>query len=359
MASGAVAVQSDTAELGLTKIASFAGMRCLAWSGNVLYASRKYELLRAEIEQQKPIEWRIAGFYEPPAWRRASSKSRLCSRLFRDGFHALAVLPSGHLVAAVPNAIVTLAPGEREFRVSHRLLRGTRPLHVAAAPDGNIYWGEYFDNRNRDEVYIYGSSDRGATWDVTHVFRRGEIRHVHNIVYDRWGKCFWILTGDDNTECRVIRASLDFSNIETVLSGGQQMRAAAIVATKDGLFFSTDTPHELNRIYRLDRRGNLASVAEISSSSIYGCRAGEAIFFSTMAEPSSVNATKLVELYGSLDGANWKDMLHWEKDRGPMRYLQYGNAFLPDGDNESDLLAVSTIAVMGGDGELSLWRVRQ
>ncbi len=87
----------------------------------------------------------VAGFR--PAWRRRFSViNRLTRRLFRDGFHALAVLPSGGLIAAVPGAIVTLRPGETEFRRTHTILRGTRPLHITAVPGGAIFWGEYFDN---------------------------------------------------------------------------------------------------------------------------------------------------------------------------------------------------------------------
>ena len=134
------------------------------------------------------VAWEHVARYPPVWWRNLSVSSRLTFRLFRDGFHALAVLASGHIVAAVPGAILTLAPGEDEFRVSHRILRGTRPLHIAVTPDDHVFWGEYFDNPGRDEVHIYASADRGATWNVAYTFPRGAIRHVHNIVYDQWAQ---------------------------------------------------------------------------------------------------------------------------------------------------------------------------
>jgi len=354
MASRALA--PSTAELKLTQIASFERMRCLAWSGDVLYASRGYELFRISVRDRE--QGQRVGDYHAPSTRRFSSRFHLGSRLMRDGFHALAVLLSGDLIAAVPGAILRLAPGESEFKVTHQVQRGSRPLHFAAAPNGNVFWGEYFDNRKREEVYIYGSSDRGESWDVAYVFARRGIRHVHNIVYDRWDDRFWVLTGDEGRECRIMRASTDFKDVDVVLCSGQQTRAAALTISKEAVFFSSDSPHEPNHIYRLDRRGNLASVAEISSSSIYACRAGSGIFFSTMAEPSIVNVQNEVNVYGSFDGWQWTEQLHWHKDPWPMRYFQYGNAFLPDGENESDLLAVSTLGVNGAQGELSLWRVQ-
>lgn len=355
MASQAVIAQPER-ELRLNKVASFPGLRALAWHENIFYASRGYELFCAQISPDAPsIKWQPVARYDAAPWRQVSSRSRLGSRLFRDGFHALAILPSGHLVAAVPRAIVTLAPGERRFRVSHQVLRGIRPLHIAANPEGHIFWGEYFDNPGRDEVHIYGSTDRGLSWNVAYTFPKAAIRHVHNIVYDPWEKCFWVLTGDDGRECQILRASCDFRAVDVVLSGSQQTRSATLVPTADGLYFSSDTPSESNHVYHLDRRGNLAAVADLASSSIYGCRVGDAVFFSTMVEPSKTHAEHNVGIYGSPDGLHWQRLLQWKKDRWPMRFFQYGNAFLPDGHNSTRLLAVSTVAVENEDCELSLF----
>jgi len=353
----AITTHQDT-NLNPVRIATFPRMRALAWRNDVLYASRGYTLLRATIKTHaSAIEWDKLGRYRPAAWRAIASSSRLTSRLLRDGFHALAALSSGHLVGAVPGAIVTMSPGQTEFHISHRLLRGTRPLQLASTPSDHIFWGEYFDNPRRDEVHIYASSDRGAHWDVAYTFPKGAIRHVHNIVYDEWENCFWVLTGDHGSECRILRASCDFKTVDVVLSGSQQTRTAALVPTRDALYFSSDTPLETNHVYRLDRRGNLSPVAALSSSSIYGCRVSNAIFFSTMVEPSSINSSRDVCLYGSPDGIRWQRVHQGTKDRWPMRLFQYGNAFLPDGNNTTGLLAVTTIAVERADLETSIWRL--
>jgi hypothetical protein len=348
-------VLQDTG-LSPIRIGAFPRIRALAWRNDVLHASRGYALLRTDMKTH-PSKWEHVGQYRPPAWRTITSSSRLASRLFRDGFHALTALSSGHLVGAVPNAIVTLAPNETEFHVSHKVLRGTRPLHLASTPSDHIFWGEYFDNPQRDEVHIYASTDRGAHWDVAHTFHKGTIRHVHNIVYDEWQNCFWVLTGDHGSECRILRASCDFKTVDVVLSGNQQARSAALVPTRDVLYFSSDTPLETNHVYRLDRQGHLFKVAALRSSSIYGCRVGNAIFFSTMVEPSAVNSDRNVSVYGSPDGIQWQHVLQHKKDRWPMGWFQYGNAYLPDGTNTTSLLAVTTIAVEHADLETSIWRI--
>ena len=356
MATAAVCSPSDQHQLALQQIARFRGIRALSWSGDTLYASRGYNLLRgrAQVEQ---FEFEVIAEFRRAWWRQLSSRTRLTSRLVRDGFHALTVLPLGDLVAAVPGAIVSLSPGDHDFRVTHQVTRGTRPLHIAATPAGCCFWGEYFDNPDREEVHIYGSSDRGNTWEAVHTFARGEIRHVHNIVYDRFENCLWILTGDEGRECRILRATCDLRQIDVVLCGTQQARAVALVPTRDALYFSSDTPFETNHVYRLDRRGNLARVSALSSSSIYGCGVGNALFFSTMAEPSTVNSYDEVYLLGGSEGGEFRNLASWKKDRFPMSLFQYGNAILPDGENATNLLAVTTIAVEGADLETSLWRV--
>jgi hypothetical protein len=66
---------------------------------------------------------------------------------------------------------------------------------------------------------------------------------VHNIVYDKWEDCLWVLTGDNGPECRILKASCDFHTVDVVISGNQQARAVAFaLSTRDALFFSSDTP---------------------------------------------------------------------------------------------------------------------
>jgi hypothetical protein len=332
-------------------------LRALAWGDDVLYVSRGYTLARARIHANASTQWESVATYRPGFLRSITSSAELTSRLLRDGFHALSVLPSGHVIAAVPHAIVTLVPGETEFRVSHRVLRGSRPLHFGTASSGHLFWGEYFDNPQRDEVHIYVSTDSGAHWDVAYSFPKGEIRHVHNVVYDEFEGCLWVLTGDEGRECRILRASTDFKHVDIVVTGSQQARAATLVPTRDALYFSTDTPLEQNHIYRLDRNGNLTEVSPLSSSSTYGCSVGNSVFFSTMIEPSAVNPERNVYLYGSPDGDRWRQILQGRKDRWSMRLFQYGNAFLPDGKNTTRMLAVTTIALERPGLETTFWRV--
>src|SRR5512143_3849372 len=114
---------SQAAPLVLEPVTSFPRMRVLAWAGDILFASRGYEVF--SISPEKSLDWQPVARFVPSAWRTLTARVPLAGRLFRDGFHALSVLPSGDLVAAVPGSIVTRAPGEQEFRVTHLIRRGT------------------------------------------------------------------------------------------------------------------------------------------------------------------------------------------------------------------------------------------
>ncbi|HMB84328.1 MAG TPA: hypothetical protein VKI40_09805, partial [Terriglobales bacterium] len=221
-----VAVAASSA-LQLRRVAAWRGIRVLAWDGDVLYGCRGYQIVRlhAGLQIGKSAEWEVVARFRPVWWRNLTSRFALSYRLVRDGFHVLAILgdplDDQTMVGAVPGALVTRTPGSDEFHVTHQVQRGTRPLHVTAVPSGRIYWGEYFDNRERAEVHIYVSIDRGRTWQIAYTFPAGSIRHVHNIVYDRWGDCLWILTGDEGAECKVLRAGCDLRSVEVVLAGNQ------------------------------------------------------------------------------------------------------------------------------------------
>lgn len=340
--------------LQLQPLGRYPNLRVLAWHGGSLYAGHKYKLLRWEKGTDL---WRPVASFDPGPWRRLSSGNRLSARLFRDGYHALAGLHDGTLIVTLPKAIGVLAPEAQRFEVRFNIPRGTRPLGLAVTPSGRVFWGEYFDNAERDEVHIYGSVDSGRSWQIVYTFPPRSIRHVHNIIYDSYGNCLWILTGDLGEECRILRADPEFSSVETVLSGNQQARAVTLVPFPDALYFATDTPFEQNYIYRLNRDGRLEQLFPIGSSVFFSCRVNQAIFFATVVEASSVNLDSAATLVGWVDGQNPEVLLRWARDSFPYRFFQYPNIFLATGSNDGNILAVTGLAVRREDQTTHLFRV--
>ena len=76
-----------------------------------------------------------------------------------------------------------------------------------------------------------------------------------------------------------------------------------------------------------------------------------------MVEPSEVNLDPMVRVYASdmRHPERWNPLLNWRKDRWPMKFFQYGNALFPDGQNTTQYLAVTTIAVEGDDVVTSIY----
>ena len=338
----------------LVPMGRFPGNRVLTWDGGALYVSRKYSLWRVFPAESR---WEYVARFRPGWRRKVSGASHLGGRLRRDGFHALGVLPDGGLVAVLPKAIAICPPGGKEFQITWRVKRGTRPLALAVTPGGAIYWGEYFNNAAREEVHVYGSVDGGYTWDAVYTFPAGSIRHVHSLTYDPSYDHLWMCTGDYGVECRIMRASNDWTAVETVLDGNQQARAVRPIPTSRGLYFATDSELEQNYIYRIASNDSVERLCPINGPGMWGCQADSALFFSSDVEPSKVNVDPFACLYGSRDGETWSRLIAWRKDPWHMRLFQYGNIILPRGTNETSVIAATGMAVRGEDDVMHLWRV--
>jgi hypothetical protein len=79
-----------------------------------------------------------------------------------------------------------------------------------------------------------------------------------------------------------------------------------------------------------------------------------------MVEPSEVNRDRHVRVYGGGSNAHaqaWHLLLAWQKDHWPMALFQYGNALMPDGNNTTPFLALTTVAVKSDDLVTSLYAV--
>src|SRR5450755_2582527 len=115
--------------LRLHKIAAWRGVRALLWHGDVLYGCRGYQVVRLQVTAQisESVEWEGVARFRPAWWRNLTSRNRLSYRLVRDGFHALPMFGERNnetMVGAVPGALVTRAPHDNDFRVTHPVHRG-------------------------------------------------------------------------------------------------------------------------------------------------------------------------------------------------------------------------------------------
>jgi len=259
--------------------------RVLTWDEDFLYISREYTLFRINGREIGGNELKLekVGAFKPDPVGRVACKNKILGRLLRTGFHAVRVLSNSKIVGTVAKNIVVLEPGGERFISTWRIKRGTRPIGLAVTHDGRIYWGEYFANPERDEVYVYGSEDGGGyTWEVVYAFPKKSIRHIHNIFYDPYGNSFWILTGDEEKEPRIIRASPDWRWMDVILQGNQQARAVTMILKKDEIF--TLQILRMSRITYIVWRGRRERSRECSPYPVrvYGARKWVILCFSPL-----------------------------------------------------------------------------
>jgi hypothetical protein len=330
--------------------------RVLHTAGVTVLASRGLDLFVSHDSARSFTH--LARAWEGPM-QRALALTPLVSRLMRNGIHAALPLPDGGHVAIVRGAVMHRERDSRGFTVAHRVLRGTRPLAICLADGGNLYFGEYFNNPARDEVHIYSSAD-GRQWDVAFTFPRGAVRHVHGVVYDRYRRGLWVLTGDDGDEAGIWWTSDGFRTLEPVIRGCQAARAVSALPAPQGLLVPSDTPSEPNFVRRLDARtGQMERLAYVPGSVFSVGRTRSLYLVSTALERSSVNVDPRVALYASADGETWAPVARFARDlrllddkRG---YLQYPMVLLPAGEQADGSVLATGQALSGLHGRLLRW----
>jgi hypothetical protein len=290
---------------------------------------------------------------------RIISHWRLFQRLLRAEIHSALPIDQQFALIVARKKILRYDLKIKKKVSAFRLPRGTRPLNLCLFPTGEVYFGEYFSNPNRDSVHIYGSHDGGTTWQIAHTFQAGTIRHIHGLFYDEYRDGCWVLTGDTDKECQIFFARQDFSEMEIMHEGAQRFRAVSIIIGKNYLIIPTDTPVEKNWIQCYDlKRKQLLCKYGLPGSAFYTARAGKMMFISTVVEPSRVNRNKFCHIYSSQDdGETWKCMYSAEKDRWSEKYFQYGAFVLPPGINHQPLLHVYGQALKGLDHSMLTWRL--
>ncbi len=330
-------------------------MKPLLFHEGALYCTRFHQIFKTvdwgkTFDPVGRLDLRLSG-------RPIMRQSKFLQRLARAQVYRMRVLPNGNRVYVFRGGIYTQPAGQDIAERSLEITRGSRPVSLASTTDGLVVFGEYWDNGQREPVHIFGSDDGGLSWRVLYMFDAGAIRHVHGISYDRFEDCFWICTGDRDGECRLVRASPDFSDMRVVRQGGQRFRFYSLTVAEDVLLTSTDSPNQPNQIciyYKDEDR--LERVADIENSSFYGCLVGRQAFVSTNAEASVCNDETASHVWtGSLDHGDWRHLFRFPVDLPyrlsqsrfvPDGLFQFSRIYFPEGENPSTMLVCYSIGVL-------------
>jgi hypothetical protein len=294
----------------------------------------------------------------PGGWKQQLGRVRLAARLLRLEIYRMVRTPAGTDIATSSLGILRRGSTESAFRVAFHDYRGSRPISLCTDAQGRIYFGEYFDNPQRDEVRVFVSADDGASWQAPYTFPPKSIRHVHGLEYDREHDRIWVMTGDYGDESQIGLATPGFQEYRVVAKGSQQTRACAGVPVGDDFLYATDTPLEQNHVIRLSApTGALTPVAQVQQSVFFMGQACGGYFLSTIVEPSPVHPTQSVHVWFSSDGDAWNEVYSAPRDRWSLRYFQYPAAFIAKSASECPYVFLSFRAVRGLDDTCLVGRI--
>lgn len=257
------------------------------------------------------------------------SKLFLTRRLLRAEITKHYTLPGGDRLVIAKKGIFRCPVGDTVYTKCFDVRRGSRPLNLCVTPGGEIYFGEYFANPEKQPVHIYHSGDRGKTWKTVYTFAAGTINHIHGIFWDPYTQRIWVATGDRENECIIAHTSDGFKTLQVLLCGGQKYRATNLFFYKDFVVYATDSQYIVNEIRKIDRQTlKIETLCPIQGSAIKGGQKGTFAYLSTTVEPSTVNRERNSHLWISSDGSNWKDIYKARKDLLPALF-QFGSIEFP------------------------------
>jgi hypothetical protein len=340
---------------GSMTVAECFGGRALLLRDGAIYAGRRYAIYRSA---DSGTSWTHVGRLPCSPARRMAQWSRLACRLLRHEIRAMNVLSTGGLVACNREGVFHGPPDGNVLQPS-RVDQSAKPLappmSLAVGPADRVLFGEYDSSPVRRLVRLYVSDDGGRSFDVARTFPKGEILHVHGLLWDARLGQYWLLSGDHEHEPGIGLLSADLRDFQWVAKGRQVYRAVEVFDFGDRLIYGTDSEKEPNAIVSFDKvSGRIERLVEIEGSCIYSCRFGGWFALTTTVEPSVVNRGQHAGLWLSRDGSNWKRVLEARKDRWHARYFQYGSLVLPRGAGRDDTVFFSGQALRGFDGRL--WR---
>ncbi|WP_417547468.1 hypothetical protein [Marinobacter segnicrescens] len=294
--------------------------RVVAVKQDELLVARGSKLLRRLQEGRRLKLWYTLPV---PWWQRLAMQVPFAARALRLGVHHVAEA-QGKTVIVANKASYLIEEG---CVTPLGALQGSRPMALCAA-EGHAFYGEYRSNPERTAVHVFGLDFESKVW--TPVWKFEGVRHVHGVFYDPFAKAFWVTTGDSNEESAIWRTDDQFSSLNKVVGGSQQVRAVQLLFTENHVYFGSDAPDEPNHIYRMDRGGaKVERLCSVGGSVFYGCKVGNHLVFSTAVEPSGVNTGREAEVWHSSDGEHWYRLLSFPKDRLSMKYFQYGQVLFP------------------------------
>ena len=290
----------------------------------------------------------------PSGWKPWAAAVTPLARLLRYNIQAFQVLGDGSRLAVARDGIYRAAAGETVMVKTFSITRGSRPINLCADGSRAIF-GEYGDGFGSSEVFLYVSEDFGQSWHVGYRFPRGDIRHVHNVLFDAAEDHYWVLVGDFDRQPGIGALSRDLKQIEWLTRGSIESCAVGAIITPDCLYYGMDSDRDRNFIIRLEKRtGKMSHLLEVEGSSLFATTFGSIHVISTCVEPNPACPSRECSLYVSRDADRWDRILPHRKDFLHPVLFQFGCLVLPYSKSDRSRGMFSGQAVAGAHDKTTL-----
>jgi hypothetical protein len=295
------------------------------------YLSRQNRLFRSSDLNSPFTEIAVI---DAPAWKQFFAGVRPFQRLLRFMMSNVIALENGDLFVTFDKSVGTIHNGK--FQPLKNLIRPCRVLRSACAVDasGDVYFGEYLANDERGEMHVYKYSAGADDLEIVYTFPANSIKHIHGIYFDKYTGALFCLTGDKESECRILRSFDGFKSIETVGSGDETWRAVSILFDENYFYYGTDAEFRENNIYRVKRDGfERENLGGVSGTVFYSKRLGDDLFFATTAENAPSQKENVAALWHIGENTKCEKLISFAKDRWHPTLFMFGTIHFP-GVNE-------------------------
>jgi hypothetical protein len=299
---------------------------------------------------------------------------KIFERIFRLAPRACAELSDKEILFSYHGGIYTYSAVTNKIIKEFSFLKGmNNPLSFCIKRDDKnkieeVLFGEYIWNDDKGPVSIYRRTN--GVWVIVYTFKKKTIKHIHNIIYNKFNNTYLIFTGDSDSESGIWISDCHFKKVEPFLTGKQLYRTCFGAVSKDSLYYVTDSPLEQNWLVKVSYSGrkvtSVEKIFKIPGPCIFGIENNDCMFFSTSVE-GDPTLNKVRYRFGNKLGHGVSDryvhilrfsynskvsteVTKFKKDCLPMWVFQFGDAQFLINDDGKQLLIIP-IACKKYDGK--------
>ncbi|MBA3354050.1 MAG: hypothetical protein H0U23_16795 [Blastocatellia bacterium] len=316
----------------------------IEWAETGNYYLSRRNVVYNSPDLKPPFE-RVATI-DAPSWKQAASSFRLAQRLLRFMVTNVVPLANGDLFVTFDKSVGVIRDGK--YKELSGLSRPCRVLRSACALDGrgDIYFGEYLANDDRGEMWIYRYRPGADEVEVAYTFPPNSIKHIHGVYFDAFTDSLVCLTGDDDSECRIIRTRDGFQTTDIIGEGDETWRAVSILFDANAMYYGMDAEFRSNQIFRLDRTTlDRKALGEVSGTVFYSKQSSDDLFFATTAENAPSQTENVAAIWNVSADGECREIVKFHKDRWHGTLFMFGTIHFPYANKTAAELYFSLVGV--------------